>query len=112
MGRYIMNFTITHTPYRTSDEPVQEPREINFSLGDIDQMYEGRGNGCRCGCGGNYFNLERNSRKIINALQKMASGRYDVESIDDYIFEIQIDEYYDKWGQLSRTKVQTIYLKK
>jgi len=40
----------------------------------------------------------------------MASGRYDVESIDDYIFEIQIDEYYDKWGQLSTTKVQTIYL--
>jgi hypothetical protein len=56
--------------------------------------------------------LERNSRKIINALQKMESGRYDVESIDDYIFEITIGEFYDKWGQLSRTKVQTIYLNK
>lgn len=107
-----MEFKITHRPYRQSDEPVQPEREITFSLGQIDQMYEGRGNGCRCGCGGNYFNLEHNSRKIINALQKMESGRYDVESIEDYIFEITIDEFYDKWGQLSRTKVQTIYLNK
>lgn len=91
---------------------VQEPRDITFSLGDIDQLYEGRGNCCRCGCGGNYYNLERNSRKIINALQKMTSGRYDVESIDDYIFEITIDEYYDKYGQFTRNKVQTIYLNK
>ena len=107
-----MEFKITHTPYRQGDEPMQPERQITFSLGDIEQMYEGRGNGCRCGCGGNYHTLERNSRKIINALQKMASGRYDVESIDDYIFEIVLDEYYDKWGQLSRTKVQTIYLNK
>ena len=107
-----MNFTITHTPYRQSDEPVQPERQIAIDLNNVNQLYEGRGNGCRCGCGGNYYNLERTSRKIINALQKMESGRYDVESIDDYIFEITIDEYYNKWGQLSRTKVQTIYLKK
>jgi hypothetical protein len=107
-----MNFTITHTPSFDPELGIQEPREITFSLADIDQLYEGRGNCCRCGCGGNYYNLERNSRKIINCLQKMESGRYDVESIDDYIFEITIDEFYDKWGQLSRTKVQTIYLNK
>jgi hypothetical protein len=107
-----MEFKITHTPMHSPELGVPEPKEITFSLGQIDQMYEGRGNCCRCGCGGNYYNLERNSRKIINALQKMESGRYDVESIDDYIFEITIDEYYDKWGQLSRTKVQTIYLNK
>ncbi len=107
-----MEFKITHRPMHSPELGVPEPKEITFSLGQIDQMYEGRGNCCRCGCGGNYYNLERNSRKIINALQKMESGRYDVESIDDYIFEITIDEFYDKWGQLSRTKVQTIYLNK
>ena len=107
-----MNFTITHTPSHDPALGIQEPRQITFSLADIDQLYEGRGNCCRCGCGGDYYNLERNSRKIINCLQKMESGRYDVESIDDYIFEIVIDEFYDKWGQLSRTKVQTIYLNK
>ena len=107
-----MEFKITHTPYRQGDEPMQPERQITFSLGDIEQMYEGRGNNCRCGCAGNYYTLEHNSRKIVNALQKMASGKYHVESIDDYIFEIVIDEYYDKWGQLSRTKVQTIYLNK
>jgi len=107
-----MEFKITHTPMQSPELGVPEPKEITFSLGQIDQMYEGRGNCCRCGCGGNYYNLERNSRKIINALQKMESGRYDVESIDDYIFEITIGEFYDKWGQLSRTKVQTIYLNK
>jgi len=36
---------------------VPEPKEITISLGQIDQMYEGRGNCCRCGCGGNYYNL-------------------------------------------------------
>jgi hypothetical protein len=91
---------------------VQKPKEITFSLGQIEQMYEGRGNCCRCGCAGNYHTLENNSRKIINALQKMASGKYHVESIDDYIFEIVLKEYTNRWGEFSRNKVQTIYLNK
>jgi hypothetical protein len=91
---------------------VQKPMEITFSLGQIEQMYEGRGNCCRCGCAGNYHTLENNSRKIINALQKMASGKYHVESIDDYIFEIVLKEYTNRWGEFSRNKVQTIYLNK
>jgi hypothetical protein len=41
----------------------------------------------------------------------MASGKYKVESIDNYIFEIIIDEDTDRFGQ-PKTKVQTIYLKK
>jgi hypothetical protein len=108
-----MTFTIKHTPFLPGlvESPIK-PKEITISIGQIDQMYEGRGNCCRCGCGGNYYYLDHNSRKIINALKKMASGKYDVESIDDYIFEITIDEYYNKWGQLSRNKVQTIYIKK
>jgi hypothetical protein len=107
-----MTFTIEHTPYRSPEMEAQQPRKTTISLGQIDQMYEGRGNCCRCGCGGNYHTLERNSRKIINALQKMASGKYHVESIDDYIFEIVLKEYTDKWGEFSRTKVQTIYINK
>lgn len=91
---------------------VQEPREITFSLDDVDTLYEGRGNCCRCGCGGDYYYLDRNSRKIMNALQRMESGSYNIESIDDYIFEIVLDEYYSQNGRLTRTKVQTIYLNK
>jgi hypothetical protein len=107
-----MNFTITHTPYRTSDEPVQPERQITIDLNDVDQLYQGKGNCCRCGCGGNYYNLEQNKRKIINALSNMECGEFKVESIDDYIFEITLDEYYNQFGRLTRTKVQTIYLKK
>lgn len=107
-----MEFKITHTPMRTTELEVQEPKESTFSLGQIEQMYEGRGNNCRCGCAGNYHTLENNSRKIINALQKMQSGNYHVESIDDYIFEIVLKEYTNKWGEFSRNKVQTIYLNK
>lgn len=91
---------------------VQEPREITFSLDDVDTLYEGRGNCCRCGCGGDYYYLDRNSHKIMNALQKMESGSYHIESINDYIFEIVLNEYYSKNGELKRNKVQTIYLKK
>lgn len=91
---------------------VQEPREITFSLDDVDTLYEGRGNCCRCGCGGDYYYLDRNSHKIMNVLQKMESGSYHIESIDDYIFEIVLNEYYSKNGELKRNRVQTIYLNK
>lgn len=107
-----MNFTITHTPMHSPELGVQEPREITFSLDDVDTLYEGRGNCCRCGCGGDYYYLDRNSHKIMNALQKMESGSYHIESINDYIFEIVLNEYYSKNGELKRNKVQTIYLKK
>ena len=107
-----MEFKITHTPMQSPELGVQKPKEITFSLGQIEQMYEGRGNCCRCGCAGNYHTLENNSRKIINTLQKMASGKYHVESIDDYIFEIVLKEYTNRWGEFSRNKVQTIYLNK
>ena len=107
-----MEFKITHTPMHSPESEVQKPRESTFSLDQIEQMYEGRGNNCRCGCAGNYHTLERNSRKIINALQKMESGNYHVEYIDDYIFEIVLKEYTNKWGEFSRNKVQTIYLNK
>ena len=91
---------------------VPEPKEITFSLDDVDTLYEGRGNCCRCGCGGDYYYLDRNSLKIINVLQKMESGGYHIESIDDYIFEIVLNEYYSKNGELKRNRVQTIYLNK
>lgn len=108
-----MEFKITHTPILPGlVESPKNPKEITISIGQIEQMYEGRGNCCRCGCAGNYHTLENNSRKIINALQKMASGKYHVESIDDYIFEIVLKEYTNKWGEFSRNKVQTIYLNK
>jgi hypothetical protein len=107
-----MTFTIEHTPMHSPELGVPKAKQITIALGQIDQMYEGRGNCCRCGCGGNYHTLEHNSRKIINALQKMASGKYHVESIDDYIFEIVLKEYTNKWGEFSRNKVQTIYINK
>jgi hypothetical protein len=99
-----MKHTIKHTP-------MQMSMQIDITLENVEQMYEGKGNCCRCGCGGNYYYPDHNARKIENVLKRMASGKYKVESIDNYIFEIIIDEDTDRFGQ-PKTKVQTIYIKK
>lgn len=96
--------------YSIKHQPMVNEMQIDITIDNVDQMYEGRGNCCRCGCGGEYYNPEKNTRKIENALKRMTSGQYKVESIDNKIFEIVISEDTDRFGQL-KTKVQTIYLK-
>jgi len=96
--------------YSIKHQPMVNEMQIDITIENVDSMYEGKGNCCRCGCGGEYYTTEKNTRKIENALKRMTSGQYKVESIDNKIFEIVIGESTDRFGQL-KTKVQTIYLK-
>jgi hypothetical protein len=41
----------------------------------------------------------------------MALGKYQIESIEDYIFDMTISETYDDHGDLKASRVHTIYLK-
>jgi hypothetical protein len=90
--------------YKIEHKPIDNTKRIDISM--VDSLYEGRGDCCRCGCGGNYYYPDKNIRKIKNALKRMASGLYNVISIDDYIFEIELETF-----ESGRTKVQTLYLK-
>lgn len=91
--------------YAIKHKPLSNEKRITFDM--VDTLYEGRGDCCRCGCGGNYYYPNKNKRKIMNALEKMQSGYYEVTSIDDYIFEIELESF-----DSGRTKVQTLYLHK
>lgn len=80
-------------------------RESVITLDQVDNLYIGKGNCCRCGCGGDYFEADEYESKMIKVLRQMASGEYQVRSIDDYIFEITTSEN----GNYERVK--TLYLK-
>lgn len=92
------SYFIHHTPVARKTNKV-------ISLSQVDKVYIGKGNCCRCGCGGEYYTAEENPKKVKNALEKMSSGIYEVESIDDNIFEIEIS------SNAKSTKVICIYLK-
>lgn len=98
-----MKYTIHHRPMIVDGT-------IELTIDKVDQMYEGKGNGCRCGCLGEYYQVLGNEVKIENCLEKMSSGKYKVKSIDNYIFEIVLHSWKTKNGE--QQKVQTIYLKK
>lgn len=89
--------------YTIYHKPMPETKMIEFSLENVDQLYEGKGNSCRCGCNGEYYSAEEYPDKIQAVLEKMASNKYEVTSIADYIFEIEVNK--------ERNIVQTIYLK-
>ncbi len=93
------SYFIHHTPLAQKTNRV-------IALAQVDKVYIGKGNCCRCGCGGEYYTPEDNPKKVINALEKLASGKYEVESQDGYIFEAEIS-YTEK-----HTKVICLYLKK
>jgi hypothetical protein len=92
------SYFIHHTPLARKTNT-----EITFDK--VDKVYIGKGNCCRCGCGGEYYTAEENPKKVKNALEKMSSGIYEVESIDDNIFEIEIS------SNAKHTKVICVYLK-
>lgn len=96
--------TITHTPY-----PYKRQREITLDM--VDKLYVGKGNNCRCGCGGNYYEPAEHAKKIERSIKKFASGKYEVHSQDDYIFEIVLSERDGAYGR-TQTYVHTLYLKK
>ena len=92
------SYFIHHTPL------VQKTNtEITFDK--VDKVYIGKGNCCRCGCGGEYYTTEENPKEVKNALEKLSSGKYEVESQDGYIFEAEIS------ATEKHTKVICLYLK-
>jgi hypothetical protein len=97
-----MIYNIEHTPLELFIKDNTKKIDIDM----VEQLYEGRGDCCRCGCGGNYYYPDKNLRKIKNALERMASGFYKVTSIDNHIFEIELETF-----ESGRTRVQTLYLK-
>lgn len=103
-----MTYEIKHEPLdniKSGDSilTIVPSKVKHITVEDIDSLYDGK-EGCRCGCGGTYYEAKKdNFIKINNVLKKMASGKYLVESIDDYIFNITINE--------DRRTVKTIYLK-
>jgi hypothetical protein len=99
-----MKYSIKYTPINTT-------KGTDISFEQVENLYIGNGNQCRCGCGGEYYEAsdEFNASIIKDALKKMASGKYAVESIDDYIFEIVIRKERTFRG---KNKVMTLYLKK
>ena len=89
------------TNYETKEE-----KETVITMDKVDNLYIGKGNSCRCGCGGDYFEMDENERAIEKSLRQMASGEYEVRSIEDYIFEITTSVNGDY------ERVKTLYLKK
>jgi hypothetical protein len=101
-----MNYiTLKSTTY------VLQEKKIPITLDMVDQLYEGKGNNCRCGCGGKYFQPDEHPAKIQRIINKMCSGKYNVTSIDDYIFEIILSTYEERDGR-EQTRVRTLYLKR
>lgn len=100
------------TTYKIEHTPIAKSIDITFE--QVDNLYIGKGNNCRCGCAGVYHEASKpeDASTIRRVLKKMTSGKYKVESIDDYIFEIVISERLNARGHLSYRKVNTIYLKK
>lgn len=86
--------------------PVARKTNTEITLSQVENIYIGKGNCCRCGCGGKYYTPEENPKKVLKALEEFSSGKHEVESIDNYIFEIEIS------SNSKSTKVITLYLKK
>lgn len=110
-----MNYIIKHKNYGGYKNPELNLPDLTteISLDSVESIYIGKGNSCRCGCGGDYFRPEEHpkaTKKIKHYLKKMASGKYEVESIENYIFEIILGERYNNRGRLSNQRVATVYL--
>ena len=97
--------------YAIKHKPLSDKREHELNFDNVENLYIGNGNCCRCGCGGDYYEPqdEDGAIKIKVALAKMASGEYAVESIDDNIFEIVLRKERSFRG---KNKVMTLYMKK
>lgn len=98
-----MKYSIKHTP-------IHDTKIHLFAFEQVENLYIGNGNQCRCGCGGDYYypTDEIGAKKIKEALIKMSSGEYSVESIDDRVFEIVLRKERTYRG---KNKVMTLYIK-
>jgi len=84
-----MKLALTHTPYGTTDE-----KYVEFDESKIEQIYYGKGNCCRCGCGGYYAqpdsDIQTDKDIMRKALKLFRSGKREIESIDGFVFEIKL----------------------
>ena len=87
--------------------PLVRKTNTEITFDKVEQVYIGKGNCCRCGCGGEYYTAKENPEEVKKALDKLSSGKYEVESQDDYIFEAEIS-----CTKKGNTKVICLYLKK
>lgn len=85
--------------------PLVRKTNTEITFDKVDKVYIGRGNYCRCGCVGEYYTAEENPKEVKKALEKLSSGKYEIESQDGYIFEAEISAT-EKY-----TKVICLYLK-
>lgn len=97
--------------YQVKHTPLNAVKGTELTFENVENLYIGNGNCCRCGCGGEYYEAsdEFSADTIKDVLKKMASGKYAVESIDDNIFEIVLRKEKSYRG---KNKVATLYMKK
>lgn len=83
-------------------KPYNHYRNTTVTIDMVDKVYYGRLDCCACGCQGDYYENTRPENggqalrlhmheqdKVDSAFGLLAEGRsYDIESIDDYIFDI------------------------
>jgi hypothetical protein len=108
----------TQTEYTIRHVPAYQDLVSIITMDKIEKLYFGKGNQCRCGCGGNYYYVDiekgynitkENHAYGLELIQKvlgmMTDGTHKVRSIDSYIFEIT-----DKDGTFGNGSVYTLYL--
>jgi len=110
-------FTFDYTPYNQ-----KKTKNANFSIDQVEQLYIGNGDSCRCGCGGEYFDLStRIGKRTIEAALRVFEdyGKENkvicYEGIEGPIFEIQVGQIREFVGDREQPyvypKVFTLYVK-
>ena len=82
----------------------------SFSIDQVESIYIGKGNQCRCGCGGDYLRVkEGHAKRMAHFMKKLASGKYEVLEQDgisgEHIYEINL-------SKSGHDRVATFYVKK
>ena len=72
-------------------EKLGDKKIIEFSYEDIDQLYVGKGDCCRCGCGGAYFYPKHEADRFNAEPDRRADLM--IPNSDDYIHEILRDYF-------------------
>lgn len=82
----------------------------SFSIEQVESIYIGKGNQCRCGCGGDYLRVaDGHAKRMTHFMKKLASGKYEVVEqpgiSGEHLYEIKLSKSgYDR--------VATFYVKK
>ena len=81
----------------------------SFDAAQVESIYIGKGNQCRCGCGGDYLRAaDGHAKRIAGYMKKFASGKYEVShqaGLSEDIYEINL-------SKSGHDRVATFYVKK